>query len=263
MCVYCHFTMATATTETRKMRPKRPDFTTESYWNERFQGEESFDWLLEYQQFSHLVEKYVDKHERILMLGCGTSTLSLEMYEDGYHNIVNVDFSSVCIEKMKEKHEHCPTMEWMVMDIKDLKFPDCSFDVVLEKGTLDALVANEKDPWNISEEGFDVMNQSLTQVSRVLKPAGRFLSLTFAQPHFRRPLLARSVFKWDIELVILGEQFHFFFFAMEKGKEMSAKDKELEKKTMLKMQSYAEEATIVKHVGEEENELTFLNAFQS
>ncbi|XP_030832553.1 EEF1A lysine methyltransferase 4-like [Strongylocentrotus purpuratus] len=240
-----------------------PDFTTESYWDERFKEEETYDWLLKYHQFSHFVEKHVNRNERILMLGCGNSKLSLEMYEDGYHNIVNVDFSSVCIEKMKEKHQHCPIMQWMVMDIKDLKFPDCSFDVVLEKGTLDALVANERDPWNMTDEGYDVMEQSLTQVSRVLKPGGYFLSITFSQPHFRRPLLARTLLKWNVELMTLGDHFHFFSFAMEKGKEMSAKDKELEKESMLKRQSNAQGNVKRQYVyvKDEESEQTFLNAF--
>ena len=58
----------------------------------------------------------------ILFSGCGNSTLSEEMYKDGYPNIINVDFSEICIEKMREKHQHCPGMEWEVMDIKDLKW---------------------------------------------------------------------------------------------------------------------------------------------
>ena len=57
----------------------------------------------------------------LFVQGCGNSRLSEEMYRDGYLHIVNVDFSEVCIEKMQEKHRHCPGMEWLVMDIKDLK----------------------------------------------------------------------------------------------------------------------------------------------
>lgn len=45
-----------------------PDFTTESYWDERFKEEETYDWLLKYHQFSHFVEKHVNRNERILML---------------------------------------------------------------------------------------------------------------------------------------------------------------------------------------------------
>jgi hypothetical protein len=41
------------------------------------------------------------------------------MYDDGYTNIVNVDISKVCIEKMRLLHEETP-MEWKVADVTDL-----------------------------------------------------------------------------------------------------------------------------------------------
>lgn len=45
-------------------------------------------------------------------------------------------YSTVLIEQMKEKHaENRPEMEWHQMDIRDLKFPDGSFDVALDKGS--------------------------------------------------------------------------------------------------------------------------------
>ena len=37
------------------------------------------------------------------MLGCGNSMLSEDMYNDGYRNIVNIDFSSIVINNMKRK----------------------------------------------------------------------------------------------------------------------------------------------------------------
>jgi hypothetical protein len=42
------------------------------------------------------------------------------MYLDGYRNIVNIDISEVCIEKMKESHQSTP-MQWKVADATDLR----------------------------------------------------------------------------------------------------------------------------------------------
>jgi hypothetical protein len=79
-----------------------------------------------------------------MMLGCGNSTLSKKMYDDGYTNIVNVHISKVCIKKMRLLHEETP-MEWKVADVTDLSdFEDNSFDTFIEKATLDALPVNEK-----------------------------------------------------------------------------------------------------------------------
>lgn len=36
------------------------------------------------------------------MLGCGNSKLSEQMYEAGYHNIINMDISVTVIEQMKK-----------------------------------------------------------------------------------------------------------------------------------------------------------------
>lgn len=73
------------------------------------------------------------------------------MYEDGFHDITNVDYSDVVINKMRNRWKHLTEMEWMVADAQDLTFLLCSsFDVVLEKGTIDAMLVSEKDPWHIS-----------------------------------------------------------------------------------------------------------------
>ena len=44
----------------------------------------------------------VSKKAKILMLGCGNSKLSEQMYDDGYLNLVNIDISESVINQMKE-----------------------------------------------------------------------------------------------------------------------------------------------------------------
>jgi len=66
------------------------------------------------------------------------------------------------------------------------------------------------------------------QVSRVLKPRGRFISLTFAQPHFRKPLYARRRYGWDVGQHTYGDGFHYFLYVMTKGQELSPEDAALE-----------------------------------
>ncbi len=36
--------------------------------------------------------------------------------------------------------------------------------------------------------------------------AGKFLSVTFRQPHFRLPLLARPEYGWDVEARVIGDR---------------------------------------------------------
>jgi hypothetical protein len=83
------------------------------------------------------------------VLGCGNSDLSAQLYDAGFKNITNVDYSAVVIEKMKQvvvsprlsqscaqlHQQKRPDMTWLELDAKDLKgLSDGSFDLVLDKG---------------------------------------------------------------------------------------------------------------------------------
>ncbi|TIB95233.1 hypothetical protein E3Q18_03872 [Wallemia mellicola] len=85
---------------------KTADYMTQEYWDERYTKDNGdFDWFKKYSDIrEHLAPLIPNKDARILMLGCGNSTLSRDMYDDGYHNILNIDhqYSPVCIEKMRE-----------------------------------------------------------------------------------------------------------------------------------------------------------------
>lgn len=82
---------------------------------------------------------------KILMLGCGNADLSADMYDNGYKNITNVDFSKVVIEQMINKNGvERPEMTWQVLDITDMSvFETDTFDIVIDKSTIDSLFCTE------------------------------------------------------------------------------------------------------------------------
>lgn len=153
--------------------------------------------------------------------------MSEELYLDNFTNIVNTDYSPILIDAMRKKYSSLDKMSWLVMDINNLKFDEKSFDCVIEKGTLDALLVDEKDPWNMSQENLVKMENILEQISRILKNGGVFISITFAQPHFRKPLYAHDKFNWSIKQFTIGDAFHYFIYVMKKGETLSDFDKEL------------------------------------
>ncbi|KAL8454609.1 hypothetical protein Emed_000330 [Eimeria media] len=106
----------------------------------------------------------------ILHVGCGNSCLPKELYDEGYKRIVNVDFSPVVIEEMKARYSQFPSLEWRCLDVRGrglqeafLTPPQSSppFDVILDKGFLDAYlsidheeaVLSERSPQDISQGG--------------------------------------------------------------------------------------------------------------
>lgn len=52
-----------------------PNYGDPSYWDKRYQKQDgkTFDWLEDYESLKPLLNKYLTRTSRILMLGCGNS----------------------------------------------------------------------------------------------------------------------------------------------------------------------------------------------
>ncbi|KAJ8468265.1 hypothetical protein ONZ45_g8865 [Pleurotus djamor] len=89
------------------------------------------------------------------------------MYDDGYTSIVNVDYSNVVITKMRDLHQETrPQMTWLEMDIRKLDFEDGSFDVAIDKGTMDAMMTAKGDVWDPPEQVIEDCNREVSEVIR-------------------------------------------------------------------------------------------------
>ena len=51
---------------------------------------------------SRITHGQIRPTDRVLVIGCGTSTLSEQLYQDGYRDVCNVDYSAVVIRKMAQ-----------------------------------------------------------------------------------------------------------------------------------------------------------------
>jgi len=115
---------------------------------------------------------------------------------------------------MKARCADKPGTEWLVMDVRNLKFDSASFDVAIDKGTMDAMLAFKGDVWNPPEEVVQNCTKEVEEVLRVLRPKGSFLYLTFGQPHFRRRFLTWS--NTTLETRQLGDAFHYYLYVLQK-----------------------------------------------
>jgi len=186
------------------MSTRLPDCNTEYknplYWNERFEQEDCYEWLVDYNEIKsslHTIFQNFDETSKFLQLGCGNSDFAIDLYRDGYKDITNIDISDVCVKKMSEKY---PELQFKTMDMTKMDFPEKTFDVVIEKASLDSLLVDSKSPWDYNSPGCLSVRRSLLEVQRVLKTEGIFVSITFSQPHFRVPLLALPELGWNIEV---------------------------------------------------------------
>ena len=111
---------------------KMGDYGSVSYWDERYALEDTtYDW---YQDFEELKPQLMPlllncQNFEILIPGCGNSSmlmkifaiyslyfciaLSIGLYDSGYHNITNIDTSSVVIAQMNDRFADREDMECM------------------------------------------------------------------------------------------------------------------------------------------------------
>lgn len=130
----------------------------------------------------------------MLNLGCGNSEFSERMYDDGYNNMINIDICENVIKFMIERNHHrekmiCNLIKKFyslvdVMDVRDLQYDDESFDVIIDKSTMDALLCGDQSFLNVA-----IMTK---EVQRVLKTGGVYIVISYGQPENRIAHLVRK-----------------------------------------------------------------------
>ncbi|XP_060803281.1 eEF1A lysine and N-terminal methyltransferase homolog [Amyelois transitella] len=174
------------------------EFSEKDYWNKFFKkrGNRAFEWYGEYLELSSHLHKYIKPKDAVLITGCGNSSLSADLYDVGYHNITNIDVSEVVIRQMNNINAKRSAMKFLCMDAMNMTFENEEFNVVLDKGTLDALMPDD------GEETQRRIDKYFSEIKRVLKLAGRYVCVTLLQSHILNKLLATFCDKsWMLRVV--------------------------------------------------------------
>ncbi|CAF1025498.1 unnamed protein product, partial [Didymodactylos carnosus] len=161
---------------------KNIDFSKQTYWNKRFECEDEYEWFCNFDRLNPVLKEYFinsSMTNHLLHLGCGTSQLAEHLYNKGYCKwITNIDYSPQVMEKMLKKSTY-HNINWLVVDIRLMPFVNNTFDIIIEKGTLDVFFVGEHDLWHPSETIMKLMDQVLTKISECLTAGGTFISITF------------------------------------------------------------------------------------
>ncbi|XP_063056507.1 eEF1A lysine and N-terminal methyltransferase isoform X2 [Engraulis encrasicolus] len=156
------------------------ELSSVDYWESFFRkrGEKAFEWYGDYHSLCGVLHKYIKTRDQVLVVGCGNSELSEQLYDVGYRQLTNIDISETVVSHMNQRNaERRPDLTFQVLDATQTGFEDGSYQVVLDKGTLDAM-ASEK-------EGVLATNM-LTEIARVLAVGGRYVCVTLAQENVVR-----------------------------------------------------------------------------
>ena len=115
------------------------------------------------------------------------------MYDEGYKHITNNDISPICIKSMKRRNDKVrPMMKWDVMDIREMSYRDESFDLIIDKSTIDALLCGSQAHLNVA--------LMMKECQRVLKTGGVYVAISYGGPENREHHLTRPNLGFDVRI---------------------------------------------------------------
>lgn len=81
----------------------------------------------------------------MLVVGCGNSELSEQLYDVGYKHLTNIDISETVVTHMNQRNaERRPGLTFQQVDATQTPYEDASYQAALDKGTLDAMASEEE-----------------------------------------------------------------------------------------------------------------------
>lgn len=201
-----------------------------NFWNERYSSDlvekgkkYTYDWYVPYEKGAwsntvccvecckitvYIVQQMIesfsrpDKSDRVLILGCGTSTMAEKMYQSGFLDITGVDFSHEAIDINIAKYREWPGMDFIVANVMYMDdFEDGRFTIIIDKGCIDAVMCG----FNSIED----VNRMNKEVHRVLAPGAQFFSIGYGVAEMRMPHLQRPHLDWDVTVSpVVGSSQH-------------------------------------------------------
>ncbi|KAF8820931.1 putative methyltransferase [Cardiosporidium cionae] len=204
------------------------------YWDDRYTKDtEFFDWYQKWEGIKDLLmELGLSTDDNILVVGCGTSRLSEDMFKEGYTQITSVDNSPVCIQLMQKKFAALPKLICMSNCRNDVEsmfinkvglmsslpisffankmplfFKLCSTDKQMDCMNMNE-IANEEfdavidkgtlDSLLCGNEFIQNIRALLNECVRVLKPSGKYFCISYGKPTTRLVHFQAEHFPWEV-----------------------------------------------------------------
>ncbi|KAJ1916763.1 hypothetical protein H4219_003582 [Mycoemilia scoparia] len=201
------------------MTVKPPAYDKKEYWQERFEQEQSFEWLVGPQKLLPILETSgVSTKTRVLQVGCGNSELAFSLFDNGYTDILSIDYCSNVIERMKEETDNrygqgsdIVKPRWKAMsalDLSNLYAPSPSsgrtpnnaamsanFDCVLDKGAMDAIACSD-------DNDNSLVNKMEEQVSKLLDKDGIWIIVSYSDSRWNE-LNDEAKSRWSKKVISL------------------------------------------------------------
>lgn len=147
----------------------------------------TFEWLASFDAYAGELRKELGPAARaaggrlrIVNIGCGYSLLHEDLYATGYfEHVCNTDMKREALQIMSKRGGHRGAFSWVYDDARDSKLPDSAFDAVIDKSTLDFVLA----------QGIADGLRMAFHAHRVLKPGGLYVVVSMHPPRIVVPII--------------------------------------------------------------------------
>ena len=171
------------------MAKQADDYSSKSYWDKRYVSEDlaGHEWYFEYDTLrpllATLLPKTMGDEWAVLEIGCGDVPLLPKLVEDPHFDgarAIGIDFAPSAVRKVRlrereRRRKQRGTVAYEQADARSLSFNAMSFDLCLDKGTIDAMMCSD-------EEGRSNVRSICEEASRVLRPGGAFVIVSHMNP---------------------------------------------------------------------------------
>jgi SAM-dependent methyltransferase len=180
------------------------NYGNEGYWEDRYStkstnkdGNDIYEW---YMSFNELKDKLykdifisgllpsnknnIEFKNKILVTGCGNSTICEDLVNVGFDNVYGMDYSESVINNMKNRIKDnnnllkcCNYFQADALNMKSEKTG--SYNTIFDKGTLDAITSNDSgESGDNNDKGVLNAASYMREVWRLLTLGGKFIIVT-------------------------------------------------------------------------------------
>lgn len=187
--------------------PKK-DYSQSSFWEQKYKETccEPYEWLCKPETVFTSLGSHLDfeSMQTVMEIGCGTSLLSSKLVREvearsGSIEITCLDFSKEVIKKLRESKAGQSNLTYVCSDIRDMKGIDKEdhFDLIFDKGTIDCLFCEDDFVRSVL--------RAIRQCWKVLRPGGKIIIISHANPKHRVYLLRNKLVLFDVETVSISK----------------------------------------------------------
>ena len=192
-----------------------PDYSNKNFWETRHSGELE-EWYCGYQPLQTALLQATSTsscNKCILVPGCGSSPLCIDIHNekllDGF-SVIGSDISLVSIERLTSeaalsgRPDNGRQLSFMVDDSTCSRMQSGSFDLIVDKGTLDAIATG----------GDHALAAAVSEYTRLTTANGSILLVTGSSAQSRFGLFAAASGAWTVDLC--QEMSHFRILIIRK-----------------------------------------------